>query len=347
MKISPEERQRIYEEEKARIEGERSSGLKPNTAAFLCYLGVWVTGIIFLIIERKDRLVRFHAMQSLVTFGILSIIIAIADSVRHWLPYWNIPPLNWIFYPQIVAANVIFGISWAVGIVLWIVMMYQTYHGRLVKLAVFGNLAEKILIRLDGAVIEEVGVTPEGKAEESKTSGRETGIGAKKGRFLEGTRGARITASAAAIGWSAFFLVLFNFFSDYIAIYSREAASGVTTWHIYPLLTPALGQVLPILNATLIATIAGHIVAIAIDRYRLRAIILITLNCLGMATVLTFLRIFPFDFSVIPVSGIASVMPTAAVVIMIIITVALGITALVRFIRLMIDIKKKSHKEPS
>ena len=104
---------------------------------------------------------------------------------------------------------------------------------------------------------------------------------------------------------------------------------------------------LPILNATLIATIAGHIVAIAIDRYRLRAIILITLNCLGMATVLTFLRVFPFDFSVIPVSGIASIMPTAAVVIMIIITVALGINALVRFIRLMIDIKKKSHKEPS
>jgi hypothetical protein len=164
---------------------------------------------------------------------------------------------------------------------------------------------------------------------------------AKKARFLEGTRGARITASAAAIGWSAFFLVLFNFFSDYVAIYSREAVDGVNTWRIYPLLTPALEQVLPILNATLIAAIAGHIVAVVIDRYRLRAIILITLDCLGMATVLTFLRVFPFDFSVIPVSGIADLMPTAAVVIMIIITVVLGIHALVRFVKLMIDIKKK------
>jgi uncharacterized membrane protein len=149
MRLSPEERRRIYEEEKAKIEGERSSGLKPNVAGLLCYLGVWVTGIVFLIVERKDRLVRFNAMQSLVTFGILSIIIAIADSVRHWLPYWNVPLLEWLFYPQILASNITYGVFLATGIVLWIVMMYQTYHGRLIKLAIFGNLAEKLLIRLD------------------------------------------------------------------------------------------------------------------------------------------------------------------------------------------------------
>jgi hypothetical protein len=51
MGISPEERQRIYEEEKAKREAERSTGLKPNVAGLLCYLGVWVTGIIFLIID--------------------------------------------------------------------------------------------------------------------------------------------------------------------------------------------------------------------------------------------------------------------------------------------------------
>jgi len=94
MKLSPEERKRIYEEEKARLEPEEkveatketgsSTGLKPNVAGLLCYLGVWVTGIIFLIIERKNKLVRFHAMQSLVTFGILHIIIAIAGAIRNW-----------------------------------------------------------------------------------------------------------------------------------------------------------------------------------------------------------------------------------------------------------------------
>jgi len=57
MEISPEEKKRIYEEEKARIEaekqaaeGESSTKLAPNKAGFLCYVGFWVTGIIFLII---------------------------------------------------------------------------------------------------------------------------------------------------------------------------------------------------------------------------------------------------------------------------------------------------------
>ena len=114
MKLSPEERREIYEEEKARLESEEkvevkketgsSTSLKPNVAGLLCYLGVWVTGIIFLIIERKNKLVRFHAMQSLVTFGILHIVIAIADAVRDWVT-WTGTDWGWLFYPQIGRAS--------------------------------------------------------------------------------------------------------------------------------------------------------------------------------------------------------------------------------------------------
>ena len=81
MKLSAEEKRKIYEEERARLESREgmeakqdsgpSTSLKPNVAGLLCYLGAWVSGIIFLIIERKNRVVRFHAMQSLITFGIL------------------------------------------------------------------------------------------------------------------------------------------------------------------------------------------------------------------------------------------------------------------------------------
>lgn len=342
MELSPDERQRIYEEEKAKLEAQRSTGLKPNVAGLLCYLGFWVTGIIFLIIERKDRWIRFHAMQSLITFGILSIIISIADAVRHWNPLWTATPLDWLFYPQILAANIIFGIFWAISIVLWIFMMYQTYHGHLVKLAIFGDLAEKAITKLDAIGIEEIKVPPENKKPEPETSvPKKPGAEAKTGHYLEGSRNARITASVAAIGWSAFFFVLFNFFSSYVAIYSHDVINGINTWVIHPILTPALSQVLPILNVTLIAAIVCHAVAIAIDRYHLRAVILITLAGLSMATVLTFLKVFPFDFSVIPNPNLASIMPTIALVIMIIITVGLGIGALVRFIRLMIDLARK------
>ena len=170
MELSPEEKKRIYEEEKARLEAEKQAAAKkpaaeggsttklsPNKAGFLCYVGFWVTGIIFLIIERKNRLVRFHAMQSLVVFGILNIIWGAATSfswgIWGW-GYWG----GWYGYPGhvfvspvAIAGTVIFGIFFAFWWILWAVLMYRTYHGRLYKVPWFGlgNLAEKCLARLD------------------------------------------------------------------------------------------------------------------------------------------------------------------------------------------------------
>jgi hypothetical protein len=59
-----------------------------------------------------------------------------------------------------------------------------------------------------------------------------------------------------------------------------------------------------------------------------------------LATVLTFLSIFPFDFSVIPHTAIATVSPTVAIVVLAVIAAALGIEALVRFIRVIINMPK-------
>jgi uncharacterized membrane protein len=366
--LSPEERQRIYEEEKAKHEAGRSTGLKSNVAGLLCYLGVWVTGIIFLIIERKDRLVRFHAMQSLITFGTIGIITAVADGVRHWVPTWVGTPWDWLVYPQTVAANVVFGVFTAIGVVLWIVLMYQTYHGRLIKLAIFGDLAEKAVSSLDGTRFEDLeervqaakaeaeaspppppppAATSESQPPPSAAAAEAVRAKRPARRFLEGSRAARITASVAVIGWSTFFLVFFNFFSRYFAIYSRETIGGISQWRIYPMFTPELSLVLPILNIALIASIAGHAVAIAIDHYRVRAPILIVLAALGMAAVVTFLRVFPFDFSVIPNPNVAAAMPTVAVVIMILITVGLGVSALVRFVRLMIHVSRGLASPPA
>ena len=136
-------------------------------------------------------------------------------------------------------------------------------------------------------------------------------------------------------------MVFFNFFSEYLAYYQSEVVNGVTTWTKYPLLTPDFNLVLPILTGTLITSIVCHSVAIALDRHIMRQTFLIILNALGMVTVLTFLRVFPFDFSVIPNAGLATALPTAAVAVFIIITIGLGIGALVRFIRLMIHVSKR------
>lgn len=124
--------------------------LKPNTAGLLCYVGFWVTGIIFLFIEKKNKLIRFHAMQSLVAFGILNIIWGIALNVGGiGIGFWG---LGWglgFWGPQYIAAFVIFIIFFVLWWVLWAVGMYKAYHGRPYRIPVFGGLAEKCLAKLD------------------------------------------------------------------------------------------------------------------------------------------------------------------------------------------------------
>ena len=136
-------------------------------------------------------------------------------------------------------------------------------------------------------------------------------------------------------------MVFFNFFSQYLAFYQGETVDGVTKWNIYPLLTQDFRLVLPILNTMLILSIVGHSIAIVFDKHILREIILIVLNLLGMAVVLTFLSIFPFDFSVIPNTSLATILPTVAAAVLIVIAVGLGIGALVRLIKLIINVLKQ------
>jgi uncharacterized membrane protein len=49
------------------------TGLSPNVAAVLTYVLGWVSGLLFLLIERKNNFVRFHAAQSVLVFGPVTI----------------------------------------------------------------------------------------------------------------------------------------------------------------------------------------------------------------------------------------------------------------------------------
>ncbi len=100
------------------------TGLEPKLAGLLCYLLGWVTGIIFLILEKEDKFIRFHAWQSIVTFGVISVIVFILN----WIPI-----VGWIL-------NIIIGV---VAFILWIILMYKAYQGEKYKLPVAGNIAEK------------------------------------------------------------------------------------------------------------------------------------------------------------------------------------------------------------
>ncbi len=107
--------------------GDSSTGLQANIAGLLCYLGLWVTGIIFLVIEKKSQFVRFHAAQSLVVFGVLSILSVILRAL----------PFNWFF-------SVLSAIVGLIGFILWLVLMYKAYQGQAYKLPIAGDIANGI-----------------------------------------------------------------------------------------------------------------------------------------------------------------------------------------------------------
>jgi len=134
--------------EKKVAKSDSGAQMNQNKMGLVCYAGFWVTGIILLITEKKNKLIRFHAMQALVTFGILQIIWGIASNFGSPL-VWGFG-LGWgLFSPLFIAGMVVFGIFFTIWWVLWAVLMYRTYHGRMYRVPVFGNLAEKCLAKLD------------------------------------------------------------------------------------------------------------------------------------------------------------------------------------------------------
>jgi uncharacterized membrane protein len=108
-----------------------STGLEENVAGLLCYIAGWISGIIFLLIETENKIVRFHAVQSIIVFGIITIV----DAFIWIFPHPVDRTLNWIL--------------WAVAFILWVVLMYKAYQGEKYKIPVAGDQAEKLVDKHD------------------------------------------------------------------------------------------------------------------------------------------------------------------------------------------------------
>ncbi|HEX4204468.1 MAG TPA: hypothetical protein VHZ51_09780 [Ktedonobacteraceae bacterium] len=50
-------------------------GIAPNIESALCYVLGWITGLIILFTEKQNRQVRYHAIQSIIVFGGLNILV--------------------------------------------------------------------------------------------------------------------------------------------------------------------------------------------------------------------------------------------------------------------------------
>jgi len=104
-----------------------AAGMPENTAAALCYLLGLVTGIIFLVLEpyNKNKLIRFHAFQSIFLHVAVIIIWVAFRAILPWGLWYLVTLIDLAFF------------------VLWIFMLLQTYQGKKIVLPVIGDLAAK------------------------------------------------------------------------------------------------------------------------------------------------------------------------------------------------------------
>jgi uncharacterized membrane protein len=105
-----------------------TEGIQENVAGLLCYILGWVTGIIFLLIDKRP-FVKFHAAQSIVVFGGLTAL-RIAFSFVGGLTGFFVWGL--------------FGIIGLLGFVLWILLMIKAYQHEMFKVPIAAPIAEGI-----------------------------------------------------------------------------------------------------------------------------------------------------------------------------------------------------------
>jgi uncharacterized membrane protein len=97
-------------------------GLDENIASALTYVLGFVTGIIFFLVEKENKTVRFHAMQSIMVFlGLFVVFVVIS-----FIPFVNMLSI----------------VIMLVELVLWLVLIIKAFQGEKFKLPVVGDMAE-------------------------------------------------------------------------------------------------------------------------------------------------------------------------------------------------------------
>jgi len=110
--------------------GASSEGLAENVAGLLCYVLGWLTGIIFILIDKRP-FVRFHAAQSIVVFGALTllkigfgIVMGIGGVVGFGL---------WALVSMVLGLLMV---------ILWILLMIKAYQHELFRVPIAAPIAD-------------------------------------------------------------------------------------------------------------------------------------------------------------------------------------------------------------
>ncbi len=102
--------------------GKSSTGMQANVAGLLAYVLGLISGLIFFLIEKESKFVKFHAMQAM----LFSAALFVLGFVLAFIPIIGL------------AAGILLNLA---GLVLWIVCMVKAYQGDWFKLPVIGDVA--------------------------------------------------------------------------------------------------------------------------------------------------------------------------------------------------------------
>ena len=117
--------------------GPTSTGLPANVAGALAYVLGPITGVLFYVLERENRFVRFPAAQSIAVSCVMFAIAIVLGIVGSILGF--IPVLGWLG-TMLLSVGV-----WLVTFVLWLVLMWQAFQGHEWEAPFVGGFARRMV----------------------------------------------------------------------------------------------------------------------------------------------------------------------------------------------------------
>lgn len=119
------ENQTVIKEDINKTQPENAFGLDQKVASLLTYAVGFITGII---VEKKNRVIRFHAFQSTIFFIPAFVIYIVLSIIFSFIPFLGI---------------LLGFILWAGFAVIWIFLMVKAYQGEIYELPFIGKIAKE------------------------------------------------------------------------------------------------------------------------------------------------------------------------------------------------------------
>lgn len=121
------------------------TGLDENIASLLAYAFGWLSGLILFLMEKDNRRVRFHAMQSIL-FNVLIVVVAVVLGIVIGILVFILGQISGVLGGLAGIISLLFWLIFAAAIVaVWISCMVRAYQGKTFKLPFIGDMADKIV----------------------------------------------------------------------------------------------------------------------------------------------------------------------------------------------------------